>query len=119
MFPDNAGITSTLLSFTKSTIAGSARALSKNRKFYSWNDFKSHLIDTYSDKRSHVPWQREQRLCKMTYHESVTSYARRLERTLVRLTNRLDPDLSFAERGANVKLLRSQVLTIFIMGLTH
>lgn len=41
----------------------------------------------------------------------------KIENYLVRLTNSLDSSLSTIEKEANVKLLRSQALNIFITGL--
>lgn len=110
-------IKNTLLTFIKSKIIGNARSQIRNREFESWEDLRSHLVETYSEKRSHAQWQLELSLCKQEFRESVSSYAHRLENCLVRLTNSLDPTLKLTERNANVKLLRSQALTIFILGL--
>lgn len=58
-------------------------------------------------------------MCKQEHKETVVSYSQRIENCLVRLTNSLDPNLKSEERSANVKLLRSQALTIFLMGLNR
>lgn len=110
-------IKSTLLTFIKSKIIGNARSQIRNREFESWGDLRLHLVETYSDKRSHAQWQLELSLCKQEHRETVSAYAHRLENCLVRLTNSLDPNLSIAERNANVKLLRNQALAIFLLGL--
>lgn len=107
----------TLLTFIKSKIVGNARAQIRNREFEYWSELRSHLVETYSDKRSHAQWQLELSLCKQEPRENIVSYSQRIENCLVRLTNSLDPNLTLAERKANVKLLRSQALTIFLMGL--
>lgn len=108
----------TLLTFIKSKIMGNARAQIRNREFDTWSELREHLMETYSEKRSHAQWQLELNLCRQEPKENVTSYAHKIENCLVRLTNSLDTNLSPTERSANVKLLRSQALTIFIMGLT-
>lgn len=106
-----------LLTIIKSKIFGNARALIRNREFDSWEELRSHLVETYSDRRSRAQWQLELSLCKQLQNESVTAYAYRIENCLVRLTNSLDSSLSNTERQANVKLIRDQALTTFLLGL--
>lgn len=106
-----------LLTIIKSKIIANARAMIRNREFESWDDLRSHLVETYSEKRSHSQWQLELSLCKQSQHETVTQYSHKVENCLVRLTNSLDTTLNTTERKANVKLLRTQALNIFITGL--
>jgi Retrotransposon gag protein. len=113
----DANVRPVLFAIISTKITGNARALIRNREFIDWLSLKAHLLDAYSEKRSHGQWQLELSSCRQNINESVMSYATRIENCLIKLTNSLDSTLSTLERAACVKLLKLQALNVFIMGL--
>lgn len=98
-------------------ITGNARALIRNREFNDWTALKAHFLDAYSERRSHGQWQLELSSCRQNVNETVLSYANRIENCLIKLTNSLDNYLTVVEHAACIKLLKTQALNVFIMGL--
>lgn len=106
-----------LFEIIKTKITGRAKQLSQNREFDNWNALKTHLENTYSEKRSQAQWELELHSCKQGRNESVRAYANRVENCMVKLLNSLDSDMTQIEIGACEKLIRSQTLNVFISGL--
>lgn len=106
-----------LFQIIQTKITGRAKLLSQNREFANWQALKSHLENTYSEKRSQAQWELELHSCKQGRNESVSSYANRVERSMVKLIGSLDSDLTKTEIQACEKLLRRQAMNVFISGL--
>lgn len=98
-------------------LTGRAKLLSQNREFLDWQALKAHLENTYSEKRSQAQWELELHSCKQGRTETVSSYANRVEKCMVKLISSLDSDLTKAETQACEKLLRKQSMNVFISGL--
>lgn len=98
-------------------LTGRAKLLSQNREFLNWQALKAHLENTYSEKRSQAQWELELHSCRQGRTETVSSYANRVEKCMVKLISSLDSDLTRAEVQACEKLLRKQAMNVFISGL--
>jgi Retrotransposon gag protein. len=89
----DASVRPVLLAIILTKITANARALIRNREFIDWLSLKAHLLDAYSEKRSHSQWQLELSSCRQNVNESVMSYVTRIENCLIKLTNSLDSTL--------------------------
>lgn len=105
------------VSVVLSKIEGNIRATLLNRSFASWNVLKEHLLENYSEKRTFAQWQLELNSCRQKSNEPVLQYSNRVESCLIKLIKSLDPKLTSSARDANIELLKSQALNIFISGL--
>ncbi|XP_049873827.1 uncharacterized protein LOC126372202 [Pectinophora gossypiella] len=105
------------LSVVLSKIEGNIRSTLLNRSFTSWEGLRDHLLENYSEKRTFAQWQLELNSCKQGHNEPVLKYSSRVENCFIKLIKSLDPKLTKEAREANVELLKSQALNIFISGL--
>ena len=107
----------TVFEFIKCNITGKARSQIRNREFDDWPALREYLKINYSDKRSHSHYQVELGQCKQGANEAVMIYANRIETLLLKLCNSLEEGLGDAEKKANIKLLQTQALNVFLNGL--
>lgn len=105
------------VSVVLSKIDGNLRSTLLNRNFTSWEDLKTHLLENYSEKRTFAQWQLELNSCRQGQNEPVLHYSNKIENCYIKLIKSLSPKLTKEAQEANVELLKSQALNIFISGL--
>ncbi|XP_031766391.1 GATA zinc finger domain-containing protein 4-like [Galleria mellonella] len=105
------------VSVVLSKIEGNIRSTLLNRTFNSWDALREHLLENYSEKRTFAQWQLELNSCKQGHNEPVLNYSNRVENCFIKLIKSLNPKLTKEAREANIDLLKSQALNIFISGL--
>lgn len=114
----NPNLKKILLQIIITKITENARSMIRNREFQIWEDLKSYLLDTYTEKRTIGQWQLELSSCKQDFNENILTYASKVENCYVKLINSLDSTNQTSEaRQACVELLKSQALSVFITGL--
>ena len=97
-------------------IRSSARKTIKHRTILSWEDLKSFLMDTYSDKRAAVSYQIQLVKSWQGQTEKAVQFGRRIETILGDLLLTL-PEATEDETDVLVKHTRQQALDAFVNGL--
>lgn len=106
-----------LFTIIETKITDKARAFVRNRDFSDWEALKTHLLDTFGEKRTLAQWQIELNTCKQNFKENVMSFANRVETCYVKIINCLDRTVAKGNRSACVELIKNEALNVFLNGL--
>ncbi|KAL3282582.1 hypothetical protein HHI36_005757 [Cryptolaemus montrouzieri] len=90
-----------LFPMIKSKICDRARLLMTNREFSDWDSLKRYLLDGYTDRRTKDQWQLELHSCKQGVHETVSSFANRVENCYIKLLDTLDDSRDRQEKNSH------------------